>query len=44
MYEVLFYEDDDGSCPIDDFLDGLTAKVRAKGEKWMEKLEEEGPN
>lgn len=44
MYEVIFYEDDDGSCPVDDFLDGLTTKIRAKAEKWMEKLEEEGPN
>ena len=25
-------------------MDGLLLKVRAKAEKWMEKLEEEGPN
>ena len=44
MYEVLFYEGDDGNCPVDDFLDGLAVNIRAKVEKWMEKLEEEGPN
>ena len=43
MYEVLFYKATNGNCPIDDFLDGLAIKVRAKVEKWMEKLEKEGP-
>lgn len=44
MYEVLFYEDIRGDCPIDEFLDSLQPKVRAKVEKWMEKLEEHGPD
>ena len=43
-YEVIFYEDRRGRCPTDEFLDGLLLKVRAKAEKWMEKLEEEGPD
>lgn len=44
MYEVLFYEDRQGNCPVDEFLDSLQPKVRGKAEKWMEKLEEHGPN
>lgn len=44
MYEVIFYEDRKGKCPADEFLDNLQLKVRAKVEKWIEKLEEEGPN
>lgn len=33
-----------GHCPIDDFLDELIPKHRAKIEKWIAKLEEYGPN
>ncbi len=44
MYEVISYEDRRGRCPVDEFLDDLQPKVRAKAEKWIEKLEEEGPN
>ena len=44
MYEVLSYEDSRGDCPADEFLDNLPIKIRAKIEKWIEKLEEEGPN
>ena len=44
MYEVLSYEDSRGNCPADEFLDNLPIKIRAKIEKWIEKLEEEGPN
>lgn len=44
MYEIIFYQDKRGRCPTDEFLDGLQPKVRAKAEKWLEKLEEEGPN
>lgn len=43
-YEVLFYENKDGWCPMDNFLDTLTIKVRAKLEKWLEQLEIHGPN
>ena len=44
MYEVLFYLDKRGRCPTDEFLDKLESKIKAKVEKWMEKLGEEGPN
>lgn len=44
MYKVIFYESLTGKCPTDEFLDKMQPKVRAKVEKWMVKLEEEGPN
>lgn len=44
MYKVIFYEDLKGSCPTDNFLDEMQLKIQAKIEKWMVKLEEEGPN
>ena len=44
MYEVIFYLDKRERCPTEEFLDELELKIRAKVEKWMEKLEEEGPN
>ncbi|MGB2599240.1 MAG: type II toxin-antitoxin system RelE/ParE family toxin [Candidatus Omnitrophota bacterium] len=44
MYEVFFYEDEKGNCQVDDFLENLQLKERAKLEKWIEKLEQEGPN
>ncbi|MCG2712766.1 MAG: type II toxin-antitoxin system RelE/ParE family toxin [Candidatus Omnitrophica bacterium] len=44
MYKVIFYEDSKGKCPTDNFLDETQPKARAKIEKWMVKLEEEGPN
>ena len=43
-YEVLFYEAADGGCPTQEFLDGLAPKVRGKVAKWLELLEQEGPN
>ncbi len=44
LYEVIFYETNNGLCPVDEFLDLLQLKVRAKVEKWIEKLEHHGPN
>lgn len=44
MYEIIFYQDKQGDSPTDEFLDKLQPKIRAKVEKWMDKLEEEGPN
>jgi len=43
-YKIIFYTDKQGKCPTDEFLDGLELKVRAKVEKWMQKLEQHGPN
>ena len=44
MYEIIFYEDKKGLCPVDEFLDTLLPKVRAKVMKWLQMLEREGPN
>ena len=44
MYEVIFYTTQRGDSPVDEFLDELQIKVRAKVEKWMQQLEREGPN
>ena len=44
MYEVFFYEDERCRCPADEFLDDLQPKLRGKVEKWVEKLEQEGPD
>lgn len=44
MYEVIFYLDRRGKSPTDEFLDKLQPKIRAKVEKWIAKLEQEGPN
>jgi len=44
MYEVIFYLDKREKCPAEEFLDQLELRIKAKIEKWMEKLGEEGPN
>lgn len=44
QYEVLFYVKENGESPVDVFLDALPVKARAKVEKWLELLEEEGPD
>ena len=43
-YEVLLYESGEGKCPAQEFLDELPLKVRGKVAKWLELLEQEGPN
>jgi len=43
MYKIVFYTSHRGDSPIDEFLDSLQVKVRAKTEKWMQKLQENGP-
>ncbi len=44
MYEVEFYEDERARCFAVEFLNGLQIKTRAKVTKWIDKLEEEGPD
>lgn len=34
----------DGGCPAQEFLGGLSPKARGKVARWLELLEEEGPN
>jgi len=43
VYEIRFYEDSRGCCPVDEFLDVNDVKVRAKFFKWLSKLKEMGP-
>ena len=43
-YEVVFYETAQGRCPVQDFLETLPVKARAKTAKWIQKLEEYGPD
>ncbi|MGH7275108.1 MAG: type II toxin-antitoxin system RelE/ParE family toxin [Nitrospiria bacterium] len=44
MYTIEFYQTSQGDSPVDDFLDGLPGKLRGKTEKWLELLEEKGPD
>ena len=44
MYRVIFYKSQRGDSPVDDFLDSLQIKVRAKVIKWLRKLQELGPD
>lgn len=41
-FEVVFYEKDDGQCPIEDFLKKIDVKMRAKIIGLLEILEEKG--
>ena len=42
-YEVEFYRTERGDSPVDEFLDGLEKRHRAKADKWLVLLEEAGP-
>ena len=43
-YEVLLYRNPRGDCFAEEFLNGLSAKVRGKTLRWIEALETHGPN
>jgi hypothetical protein len=43
-YVVEYYRTDRGDCPIEEFLESLIEKHRAKIEKFIEMLEEYGPD
>lgn len=43
-YEVEFHKTSRGDSPVDEFLDSLEVRVRAKVLKWLQLLEEQGPN
>ncbi len=43
-YQVIFYQTAQGRCPAEDFLLSLPVKARAKVSKWIEKLEDYGPD
>ncbi len=42
-YEVELYTDANGGCPLDDFLDQMPMKHKAKVQKFVQVLEEQGP-
>ncbi len=44
MYQILFYTTERGDSPIDEFLDELDKKSRAKVEAYLSFLAEQGPN
>lgn len=44
VYQVLFYQSDNDDSPIDNFLDELDIKARAKVEAYLSLLAEHGPN
>lgn len=43
-FEVVFYEKEDGSCPVEEFLQGLDAPMEAKMLRTIELLENNGHN
>jgi len=44
LYNIVFYTTERGDSPLDDFLDGLDKKSRAKVAAYLSFLEEHGPN
>jgi phage-related protein len=44
LYNIIFYTAERGDSPLDDFLDGLDKKSRAKVAVYLSLLEEQGPN
>jgi phage-related protein len=44
LYNLVFYTTERGDSPVDDFLDDLDKKSRAKVAAHMSLLEEQGPN
>lgn len=44
MYNLVFYTTEREDSPVDDFLDGLDKKSRAKVAAHLSLLEEQGPN
>ena len=44
MYKVIYYENKRGESPAEEFICSFPIKVRAKILKWLELLEENGPN
>ena len=41
-FEVIFYEKENGDCPVEEFLNSLDVKMRAKMLGLLELLEEKG--
>lgn len=43
MYEIIFYDTEEGKCPVQEFLDALTPKLLAKTLRTIDLLEINGP-
>lgn len=43
MYEIEFYDLEDGSAPVKEFLDALDPKMKAKTLRTIDLLEQNGP-
>lgn len=43
MYEIIFYDTDDGRCPVEEFLESLSPKIHAKTLRTIDLLEHNGP-
>ena len=43
MYEIEFYDTEDGKCPVREFLDSLEPKMKAKTFRTIDLLEANGP-
>ena len=43
MYEVEFYDTSEGQCPVQEFLDSLEPKIKAKTLRTIDLLETNGP-
>ncbi len=41
-FEVIFYEKENGDCPVEEFINSLDVKMRAKMVGLLELLEEKG--
>ncbi len=44
MFEIIFYDTEDGKCPVQDFLDSLEPKLLAKTLRTIDLLEINGHN
>ncbi|HAM38168.1 MAG: hypothetical protein A2474_02960 [Elusimicrobia bacterium RIFOXYC2_FULL_34_12] len=44
MYKIIYYADKRDESPVEDFVCSLQLKVRVKVLKWLNLLEEYGPN
>lgn len=44
MFEIIFYDTEDGKCPVQDFLDSLEPKLLAKTLRTIDLLETNGHN
>ena len=43
MYEIIFYDTEDGKCPVQELLDSLESKLLAKTLRTIDLLEMNGP-